>query len=94
VKEEYRPGHNTRAVALALSETGKIITSCGIIMAGCFSAMMVSPVRSIVEVGFATVLGLLIDTFIIRTLVVPALATVMGELNWWPARTRRGKAAE
>jgi RND superfamily putative drug exporter len=86
VREEYRPGDTTGAVARALAQTGRIITSCGIIMAGTFSAMMVSPVRSIIEVGFATVVGLLIDTFIIRSLIVGAVAVLVGERNWWPGR--------
>jgi RND superfamily putative drug exporter len=89
VREEYRPGDTKGAVARALSQTGRIITSCGIIMAGTFSAMMVSPVRSIIEVGFATVVGMLIDTFIIRSLMVSSIAALVGELNWWPGR--RGK---
>lgn len=89
VREEYRPGDTAGTVARALAETGKIITSCGIIMAGTFSAMMVSPVRSIIEVGFATVVGLLLDTFIVRSFIVPALAVKIGEFNWWPGRKVR-----
>lgn len=84
VKEEYRPGDVTGSVARALSSTGKIITSCGIIMAGTFGALLASPLISLVEVGFATVVGLLLDTFIIRCLLVPAIAVKLGELNWWP----------
>lgn len=86
VKEEYSPGDVKGSVARALSSTGKIITSCGIIMAGTFGALMASPLYSLVEIGFATVVGLLLDTFIIRTLLVPAIAIKVGELNWWPGR--------
>jgi RND superfamily putative drug exporter len=53
--------------------------------------MMVSPVRSIIEVGFATVVGMLIDTFIIRSLMVGSIATLVGELNWWPGRRLQRK---
>jgi len=80
VKEEYRPGETRKGVAVALASTGGLITSCGIIMAGTFGAMLFSPVR------FTAVIGLLIDTFVIRTLLVPAIAVKFGELNWWPGR--------
>ncbi len=86
VKEEYRPGHVATGTAKALASTGKIITSCGIIMAGTFSALLLSPVTELVQVGFATVVGLLLDTFIVRCMLVPALVVKVGELNWWPGR--------
>jgi putative drug exporter of the RND superfamily len=86
VKEEYVPGDVKGGVARALSSTGGIITSCGIIMAGTFGAFIASPVTQLVEIGFATVVGLLLDTFVIRCLLVPALAVKVGELNWWPGR--------
>ena len=86
VKEEYKAGDTRGSIARALASTGGIITSCGIIMAGTFGAMLVSPVRPILEVGFAATTGLLIDTFIIRCLIVPAIAVKVGELNWWPGR--------
>ncbi len=86
VKEEYRPGDNKGSITRALASTGGIITSCGIIMAGTFGAMLASPVLPILEVGFAAVVGLLLDTFIIRCFTVPAIAVKFGELNWWPGK--------
>ncbi|MCX7746668.1 MAG: MMPL family transporter [Clostridia bacterium] len=86
VKEEYKPGDVKGAVSRALTSTGSIITSCGIIMAGTFGAMLASPLINLVEVGFAAVVGLLLDTFIVRSLLVPAIAVKVGELNWWPGR--------
>lgn len=86
VKEEYTPGDVTGGVQRALASTGKIITSCGIIMAGTFGALIASPVTQLVEIGFTAVVGLLLDTFIIRCLMVPAIAVKIGELNWWPGR--------
>lgn len=91
VKEECHRVDFKTAVERALAGTGKIITTCGIIMVGCFAAMMVSPVRSIQEVGFAIVVGLLFDTFIIRSFMVPSLAILVGELSWWPSRSRVAK---
>jgi RND superfamily putative drug exporter len=86
IKEEYRPGDTTGSVTRALASTGGIITSCGIIMAGTFGAMMASPIRPLLEVGFAATVGLLLDTFVIRCLMVPAIAVKFGEVSWWPGR--------
>jgi RND superfamily putative drug exporter len=94
VKEEYRPGHVATGTAKALASTGKIITSCGIIMAGTFSALLLSPVAELVQIGFATVVGLLLDTFIVRCMLVPALVVKVGELNWWPGRKVKILAVE
>lgn len=89
VKEEYRPGAMTEGTSRALATTGKIITSCGIIMAGTFGAMLFSPIRMLVQIGFTTVVGLLLDTFIVRCMLVPSIAVKVGELNWWPGRKMR-----
>ncbi|MHB8065919.1 MAG: MMPL family transporter, partial [Ruminiclostridium sp.] len=86
VKEEYIPGKVTTSISKALGSTGGIITSCGLIMAGTFGALMAAPINSQVELGFATVVGLLMDTFLIRCLLVPAIAVKFGELNWWPGK--------
>ncbi|MDP4093127.1 MAG: MMPL family transporter [Bacillota bacterium] len=94
VKEEYSPGGMTQGTQRALASTGKIITSCGIIMAGTFGAMILSPVTMLVQIGFTTVVGLLMDTFIIRCLMVPAIAVKFGELNWWPGRKVRVVSVE
>jgi RND superfamily putative drug exporter len=94
VKEEYRPGDMAGGTRRALASTGRIITSCGIIMAGTFGSLLVSPVTEIVQVGFTTVVGLLIDTFIVRCMLVPAIAVKVGELNWWPGKKVRVVAAE
>ncbi len=84
VKEEYVPGDVTGGTKRAVASTGKIITSCGIIMAGTFGAMLVSPVAMLVQIGFTAVVGLLLDTFIIRCILVPSIAVKVGEVNWWP----------
>jgi RND superfamily putative drug exporter len=86
IREEYKPGDVTGSIRRALTATGGIITSCGIIMAGTFGAMMASPIKPLLEIGFTASIGLLLDTFIIRCLLVPAIAVKAGELNWWPGR--------
>ena len=86
VKEEYVPGQMRQSVTRALATTGGIITSCGVIMAGTFGSMMFSPLRPMMQIGFAACVGLIIDTFIIRSIVVPAIAVLIGEMSWWPGR--------
>ncbi|HDR7518215.1 MMPL family transporter [Bacillus mobilis] len=90
IRYEYESGKAT-AVAIrdGLSVTGSIITSCGIIMAGTFAAFLISPMKTFLELGVAIVVGLILDTFIIRTLLVPSIAIKIGEMNWWPKRKIR-----
>jgi RND superfamily putative drug exporter len=55
-------------------------------MAGTFAAMMSSSLLGLVQIAFAVTVGMLLDTFIIRTTLVPAIATLLGRWNWWPGR--------
>jgi RND superfamily putative drug exporter len=81
----------TRArVAEAVTLTGPVITSAGIIFASTFIALLTSPVITLAETGFAVAAGLLLDTLVVRSLIVPACAALLENHNWWPAsQTRR-----
>ncbi|MHB8841592.1 MAG: MMPL family transporter [Candidatus Aquicultor sp.] len=73
----------------AAAHTGGIITSAGIILAGTFAALGLSPLQSLFQTGIAVTIGVLIDTFIIRAILVPAIGAVFGDVNWWPAKIGR-----
>ena len=86
IREEARQAPLKEATGYALSRTGPVITSAGIILAGTFSALMTLPLQDLLQLGFAVAVGVLIDTFVTRTLVVPAIVTLVGRWNWWPSR--------
>ena len=87
IREEARHAPLKEATGHALARTGPVITSAGLILAGTFSALMTLPLQDLTQLGFAVATGVLIDTFITRTLIVPALVAIFGRWNWWPSRT-------
>jgi putative drug exporter of the RND superfamily len=68
-----------------------VITAAGVVLAGTFAALTQIPGVSITEVGTAVALGVLLDTLVVRTILVPASLLTIGERVWWPARSRRGR---
>jgi MMPL family len=76
-------------LAMILGVTGGVITAAGIVLAGTFAALTQIPEVSIAEVGTAVALGVLLDTLLVRTVLVPASLLTIGERVWWPARSRR-----
>ena len=74
----------------ALAATGPVITSAGIILAGTFSVLMTLPVSFTFDLGLMVALGILLDTFIVRTIMVPAAVEVLGDKVWWPSTARAG----
>jgi RND superfamily putative drug exporter len=84
---EETPRHGTRAgIVRAASATGPVITSAGIVLAAVFCVLGVLPLIILTQLGVIVGLGILLDTFVVRTLVVPALFTLIGPRIWWPAR--------
>ena len=84
IKEEVGNHGLREGVHVAVATTGAIITSAGIIMSGTFAATMAGEVVGLKELGFAVAFGVLVDTFVVRTVLDPALATLFGRWTWWP----------
>jgi RND superfamily putative drug exporter len=81
--------HGTREGMLrGLAVTGAVITSAGIVLAGTFGALAVLPLVFLTEIGFVVAFGVLLDTFVVRSILVPALTFLLGHRIWWPSRMR------
>lgn len=79
--------HGTRTGMIrALSSTGGVITSAGILLAAVFAVLGVLPLITLTQIGIIVCIGVLLDTLLVRTLIVPALAFITGEKFWWPGR--------
>ncbi|MBX5485269.1 MAG: MMPL family transporter [Mycolicibacterium hassiacum] len=84
---EETPDHGTRdGIVRAVSATGAVITSAGIVLAAVFCVLGVLPLIVLTQVGIIVGLGILLDTFVVRTVIIPALFTLIGPAIWWPAR--------
>ena len=78
--------HGTReGILRALAVTGGVITSAGIVLAGTFSVLAVLPLVFLTEIGFVVAFGVLLDTFLVRSVLVPALVLQVGPKIWWPS---------
>jgi RND superfamily putative drug exporter len=86
-------GHGVREGMLrALTATGGVITSAGILLASVFAVLGVLPLVVLAQLGIVIFVGVLLDTLVVRTVLVPALTWVLGERFWWPRRV--GETAE
>ncbi|TGD89098.1 MMPL family transporter [Mycolicibacterium sp. CH28] len=86
---EETPQYGTRGgIVRAVSATGAVITSAGIVLAAVFAVLGVLPLIVLTQLGIIVGLGILLDTFVVRTVVIPALFTLIGARIWWPAFTR------
>lgn len=75
-----------QAIADSVGETGSVISSAGLILAGTFSVLAILPLQVLVHFGTITAIGILLDTFIVRPLLVPAITTVLGRFAFWPGK--------
>jgi putative drug exporter of the RND superfamily len=83
--------HGTReGILRALAVTGGVITSAGIVLAGTFSVLAVLPLSFLTEIGFVVAFGVLLDTFLVRSVLVPSIALGLGDRFWWPSALSKG----
>jgi hypothetical protein len=91
IREEIDAGRSVADAATAgLVLTGGTITSAGFILAGTFGALLITPIPSIRQIGFGVGIGILLDTFIVRTLLVPAAVVLLGRFAFWPSTAPAG----
>jgi RND superfamily putative drug exporter len=84
VREESSTRDLRSGIRIASARTGTVITSAGLILAGTFGALVTSPLQLLFQAGLAVALGVLVDTFIVRSILVPAITAFIGEWAWWP----------
>jgi putative drug exporter of the RND superfamily len=81
--------HGTReGMLIALEDTGAVITGAGLILAGTFATLTLLPLEQLVQIGSTVAIGVLLDTFVVRSLLIPAITYLCGERAWWPASVR------
>ncbi len=94
VREEAVRHGTRRGTARGLALTGGVITSAGVVLAATFSALAVLPILFLAQIAFLVAFGVLLDTLIVRSLLVPALTIDIGRRIWWPSRLSRGQHTE
>jgi RND superfamily putative drug exporter len=88
-EETERLGHR-RGSLVGLAATGGVITSAGLVLAGTFAVLFTLPVVTFAEIGFAVAFGVLLDTLVVRSVLVTALNLDIGRAMWWPSPLARG----
>jgi RND superfamily putative drug exporter len=87
IRDECAQGVRT-AVIRTVGATGGVITAAGLIFAASMFGLLFASISTLVQAGFVVGVGILLDTFLVRTITVPAIAVLFGEKNWWPSRWR------
>ncbi|HWJ42378.1 MAG TPA: MMPL family transporter [Solirubrobacterales bacterium] len=90
-REETEKHGSEQGMLRALAVTGGVITSAGIVLAGTFSVLAVLPLTFLTELGFVVAFGVLLDTFLVRSVLVPAAALTLGDRFWWPSSLSHAK---
>ena len=94
IREEAHSLPLAKAVVKAVGRTGPTVTSAGMVLAGTFAVLAFEAsgpgAGQVRDVGFGLAIGVLMDTFLVRTLLVPSTVALLGRWNWWPARLATG----
>jgi RND superfamily putative drug exporter len=89
VREEAQKHGTRRGALIGLAATGGVITSAGLVLAGTFLVLATLPLTAFAEIGFAVAFGVLLDTIVVRSVLVTALNLDIGRHIWWPSRLSR-----
>jgi len=89
VREEAQKVGSRRGALIGLAATGGVITSAGLVLAGTFGTLATIPMTFLIQMGFAVAFGVLLDTIIVRSVLVTALNLDLGRHMWWPSRLSR-----
>src|SRR3954452_1769660 len=93
VHEETKQVGTRRGSLIGVAATGGVITSAGLVLAGTFAVLATMPIVAFAEIGFAVAFGVLLDTIVVRSVLVTALNLDIGSAMWWPSRLARTAAA-
>ena len=91
VREEALANGTREGMLRGLAVTGGVITSAGLVLAATFSALAVLPILFLLQISFIVSFGVLLDTFVVRTLLAPALVQDIGPTVWWPSRLLKNR---
>jgi len=85
-REESAARGSREGILVALVNTGGVVTGAGLILAGTFATLTLLPLEELVQIGATVAVGVLLDTFVVRALLIPAIAYRLGDRTWWPSR--------
>ncbi len=85
-REESAARGTREGILVALVNTGGVVTGAGLILAGTFATLTLLPLEELVQIGATVAIGVLLDTFVVRALLIPAITYRLGERTWWPSR--------
>ena len=91
VREEALANGTREGMLRGLAVTGGVITSAGLVLAATFAALVILPILFLLQIAFIVSFGVLLDTFVVRTLLVPALVQDIGPTVWWPSRLLKNR---
>ena len=94
VREESLQFGTRAGILRGLSVTGGVITSAGVVLAATFTVLGVLPLVSLAEIGFAVAFGVLLDTIVVRSILVPSLSYEIGKKIWWPSKLASAEAMD
>lgn len=86
-REEAAARGTREGILAALVHTGGVVTGAGLILAGTFATLTLLPLEELVQIGATVAFGVLLDTFLVRALLIPAITYRLGDRAWWPSRT-------